>query len=55
MVEFTINTHGTGLCCKLLIYPHGQKTPPFPDPKKRVFRQLLAARLDTEGVRALST
>lgn len=40
------------LCGKLLIYPHVQKTPPFTDPKKPVFLQLLVARMDTEGVSA---
>lgn len=52
MAEFTIVAHGMALCCKLLIYPHVQKTTTETDPQKPGSLQLLVAWLDTEGVGA---
>lgn len=51
MAEFGY-TYRMAVCCKLLLYTHRHKTPPFTEPKISVFPQLLVAYLDTEGVNA---
>ena len=55
MAEFNFKAHGMALHCKLLIYTHVQKTPPFTDSQKPRSLQLLVAWLYTEGVSAPST